>query len=224
MLYAGLDLSRKRLDFHLLDGEGATVEVGAAPPDADGLLGLTRRLDRHREPIRAAIESMNGARFVHDRLELQGWQVEIADAQKVKGLAPLACKTDRIDARVLAELARRELVPAIWLPDPQVRAERERARFRLHLVRHRTSLKLRLHAVLLAHGKPCPVSDLFGVAGRTLLERLALPEPWAGTVEASLQLIDELDQQITNCETDLRRLGADHRYVPLLTTAPGIAW
>jgi hypothetical protein len=42
MLYAGLDLSRKRLDFHLLDGDGATVEVGAARPDADGLLGLTR--------------------------------------------------------------------------------------------------------------------------------------------------------------------------------------
>ena len=60
---------------------------------------------------------MNGARFVHDRLELAGWQVEIADAQKVKGLAPLACKTDRIDAWVLAELARRDLVPAIWLPD-----------------------------------------------------------------------------------------------------------
>src|SRR5205085_4894431 len=110
--------------------EGATVEVGAAPPDADGLLGLTQRLDRHREPVRAAIESMNGARFVHDRLELAGWQVEIADAQKVKGLAPLACKTDRIDAWVLAELARRDLVPAIWLPDPLVRAERERARWR----------------------------------------------------------------------------------------------
>src|SRR5438874_1472333 len=147
MLYAGLDLSRKRLDFHLLDSDGATVEVGAAPPDADGLLGLTRRLDRHREPIRAAIESMNGARFVHDRLELAGWQVEIADAQKVKGLAPLACKTDRIDAWVLAELTRRDLVPAIWLPDPRVRAERERARWRLHLVRHRSSLKQRVHAV-----------------------------------------------------------------------------
>src|SRR5439155_17713545 len=93
MLYAGLDLSRKRLDFHLLDAEGATVEVGAAAPDADGLHRLTCRLDRHGEAIRAAIESMNGARFVHDRLELAGWEVEIADAQKVKGLAPLACKT-----------------------------------------------------------------------------------------------------------------------------------
>jgi hypothetical protein len=218
MLYAGLDLSRKRLDFHLLDVGGATVDVGASAPDADGLRGLSERLDRHGAPIRAAIESMNGARFVHDRLELAGWQVEIADAQKVKGLAPLACKTDRIDAWVLAELARRDLVPAIWLPDPLVRAERERARWRLHLVRHRSSLKQRVHAVLLTHGKPCPVSDLFGVGGRQLLARLGLPEPWRGTIEASLRLIDELDREITECERELRRLGADHRYVPLLLT------
>jgi transposase len=46
---------------------------------------------------------MNGARFVHDELVAHGWEVLIADAQRVKGLAPLACKTDKIDARVLAE-------------------------------------------------------------------------------------------------------------------------
>ena len=48
MLYAGLDLSRKRLDFHLLDVDGATVEVGASPPDADGLRGLSERLGSPR--------------------------------------------------------------------------------------------------------------------------------------------------------------------------------
>ena len=84
------------------------------------------------------IESMTGARFVHDTLESLGWAVEIADAAKVKGLAPLAAKTDRIDARVLALLSQRDLVPAIWLPDPRVREERELARFRLHLVKHRS--------------------------------------------------------------------------------------
>jgi transposase len=108
------------------------------------------------------------------------------------------------------------------LPDPEVRAERERARFRLHLVRHRSALKQRVHAVLLAHGKPCPVSDLFGVSGRTLLNRMALPQPWAATVDASLRLIDELDREIDACERALRRLGADHPYVPLLLTVPGI--
>jgi transposase len=224
MLYAGLDLSRKRLDYHLLDEAGETIERGASPPDADGLRTLAERLGRHRQPLRAAIESMTGARFVHDRLEHLGWEVKIADALKVKGLAPLACKTDRIDAWVLAELCRRQLVPAIWLPDPAVRAERERARFRLHLVRHRSSLKQRVHALLLAHGKPCPLSDLFGASGRALLAHLALPEPWAGTLAASLRLIDGLDAEIAACESELRRLGAEHRYVPLLLTVPGIGF
>src|SRR5919197_1004838 len=144
MLHAGLDLSRKRLDYCLLAQSGEHVDVGAVAADGDGLVGLARVVElRHGQPVRAAIESMNGARFVHDVLERCGWQVAVADAQKVKGLAPLACKTDRIDARVLAELSRRDLVPAIWLPDPQVRAERERARFRLHLVRQRSRLKQR---------------------------------------------------------------------------------
>ena len=146
-----------------------------------GCVGLSERLGRHGEPVRAAIESMNGARFVHDTLELAGWQVEIADAQKVKGLAPLACKTDRIDAWVLAELARRDLVPAIWLPDPRVRAERERARFRLHLVRHRSALKHRIHATLITLRQALPgLRPVRGRAAAQLLERLELPEPWRG--------------------------------------------
>jgi transposase len=218
-----LGLGRERLDFHLLDGEGATVAVGASPADVDGLDHLSQRRARQGASIGASIESINGARLVHERLELAGWQVEIADAQKLKGLAPLACKTDRIDAWALAELARRDLVPAIWLPDPRVRAERERARWRLRLVRHRSSLKQRLQAVLLTDGKLCPGSDLFALRGRRLLANLGLPHPWQGTIEASLRLIDELDPQIGECERELRRLGADHRHLPLLLTAPGIS-
>src|SRR5205823_12516314 len=71
---------------------------------------------------------------------------------------------------------------------------------------------------------PCPVSDLFGVRGRQLLARLGLPEPWQGTIEASLRLIDQLDREISDSERELRRLGAEHRYVPLLLTVPGISW
>jgi transposase len=224
MLYAGLDLSRKRLDVHVLDEEGATVAVSAVSPEADALRHLVDDVARHGNPVRAAIESMNGARFVHDTLELAGWDVLIADAQKVKGLAPLACKTDRIDAWVLAELSRRDLVPAIWLPTPAVRAERERARFRLHLVRHRVALKNRIHATLIAFGKPCVVSDLFGVRGRKLLDAMHIPEPWRGDMVASLSLIDTLDEQIECCERELCTLGADHPYIPLLMTAPGIGF
>src|SRR5215218_10756343 len=133
MLYVGLDLSRKRLDWQALLPTGERAAIGAVAPDREGLHTLRQRLG-DAEGVIAGIESMSGARFVHDELELGGWDVRIADALKARGIAPLACKTDTIDTWVLAELARLELVPEIWLPDPQVRAERERARFRLHLV------------------------------------------------------------------------------------------
>jgi transposase len=226
MLHAGLDLSRRRLDYCLLDRAGELVDVGAVAPDADGLAGFARLIEQRHEPplVRAAIESMTGARFVHDTLERCGWEVLVADAQKVKGLAPLACKTDRIDARVLAELSRRDLVPAIWLPSFEQRGERERARWRLHLVKHRTSLKLRVHATLMSFGHRCPVADLFGRGGRELLARLEFPEPWRSDVIAAVALIDELGREVAGVERELKQLGADHRYIPLLTTVPGIAW
>ncbi len=223
MLYVGLDLSRKRLDWQALLPDGERAAIGAVPPDREGLAKLVCRLGDADEVI-AVIESMSGARFVHDRLELAGWDVRIADAVKARGIAPLACKTDTIDTWVLAELARLELVPEIWLPDPEVRAERERARFRLHLVKHRSSLKNRVHAILFQHGVPNTSSDLFGTSGRALLARLRLPEPWASTVAASLELIDVLDEQVGECERELRAIGAEHRYIPLLMSCPGIGW
>jgi hypothetical protein len=48
----------------------------------------------------------------------------------------------------------RDLVPEIWLPDPRVRRERELARFRLHLVKHRSMLKHRIHATLISFRSP----------------------------------------------------------------------
>ena len=90
------DLSRQRLDVHVLDEEGRTVEVLAIHPDADALRTLANRILCHGQEVSAVIESMTGSRFVHDQLERWGWDVAIADPVKAKGLAPLAAKTDKI--------------------------------------------------------------------------------------------------------------------------------
>ena len=225
MLHAGLDLSRKKIDIRLLSESGEPVDQLAAPPDADALRTLAERIDEvYREPVCAVIESMTGARLVHDTLEQEGWDVEIADAQKVKGLAPLACKTDKIDSRVLAVLSQRDLVPAIWLPDPWIREERELVRFRLHLVKYKSALKNRVHSTLINFGKPCPVTDLFGAEGRGLLARLQVPDLWRGNITASVELIDDLEDEIAKINRKLRQGHADHPHIPLLMSAPGIGW
>jgi transposase len=225
MLHVGLDLSRRKVDVCLLNEDGEHLDQLAVPPDSDSLRALARRIDEvHGEPVCAVVESMTGARLVHDALEQEGWSVEIADAQKVKGLAPLACKTDRIDSMVLAVLSQRDLVPAIWLPDPRIREERELARFRLHLVKHKSALKCRIHSTLINFGRPCPVTDLFGAEGRRLLARLDVPEPWRGNVTAALELIDDLERQIGEANRRLKAGHADHPYIPLLLSAPGVGW
>jgi len=74
---------------------------------------------------------MSGAIWVRDRLSAAGWKVEVAHARKVRGVAPLAWKPDTVDARVLAELCRRDLVPALWVPSLEQRALREQLRRRM---------------------------------------------------------------------------------------------
>jgi transposase len=51
-----------------------------------------------------------------------------------------------------------------------------------------------------------------------------MPDPWRRNVDVSLRLIDDLELQIARLTVQLKRRGADHRYVPLLVTAPGLGW
>ena len=78
---------------------------GLIPADEDGLAHLALKLGPE---VKACVEMMSGAIWVKDQLELAGWSVEVAHARKVRDIAPLACKTDKVDARVLAELCRRD--------------------------------------------------------------------------------------------------------------------
>jgi hypothetical protein len=117
---------------------------------------------------------------------------------KVKGFGPLACKTDKIDVWVRAELSRRDLVSAIWPPTPGLRGDREPARWRLHRVRHRTALKSRIHAdsgqhstltwpPVARYGSGRRVSPAFAETGRSGGSRSSgvVTLSWARTLKAA---------------------------------------
>ena len=122
--YLGIDWGTRRAAWCALSTGGELTE-GTISADEDGLARLVARLG---PDVQGCIEMMSGAVWVRDRLADCGWMIEIADARKVEAIAPLACKTDRVDARVLADLARRDLVPGVWVPPLDDRAIRERLR------------------------------------------------------------------------------------------------
>jgi transposase len=207
-------------------GSGARFPRAARSPasriaaDQDGLARLVFELG---DEVKACLEMMSGALWVRDQLVACGWQVEVADARKVKTVAPLAAKTDKVDARLLAELCRRGLVPALWLPSLDDRALRERLRRRMHLVRLRTSAKARIAGLQTQWGVRVSLQRLRRADGMAPLERAGVPAVWRRSVSECLAVIDFLDARLAPLEAELRPFAkADPRAV-LLDTIPGVA-
>jgi transposase len=87
-------------------------------------------------------------------------------------------------------------LPESWIAPPPVRELREQVRHRAKLVALRSGCKAQVHAVLAKQGVPVPMSDLFGVGGSRLLDRLGLDAPYAARVGSLRRIIDLLDFEI----------------------------
>ena len=220
MQYLGIDWATRRAAWCALDERGKVVGAGLIPANADGLARLVIGLGSE---VRGCVEMMSGAVWVRDRLEGAGWRIEIADARKVRALAPLACKTDRVDARVLAELARRDLVPALWVPSLDERALRELLRRRMHLVRLRTSAMNRSFGLLTQWGLRTGITALRKPGALARLAEQGVPATWCRSIEVLLDVIDDLERQLDPIERELRPLARADRRVALLATIPGVA-
>jgi len=219
MRYLGIDWGTRRAAWCALSPDGELTE-GAISADEDGLVRLVARLGPE---VGGCIEMMSGAPWVRDSLAACGWTIEIADARKVKAIAALACKTDRVDARVLADLARRELIATVWVAPIDDRAIRERLRRRSQLVRPRTSSMHRTFGLLTQWGLRRSVSALVQPGALAELSEHGVPQVWRDSRAVLLAVIDDLDRQLGPLERELRPLARDDERAKLLMSIPGVA-
>jgi transposase len=220
MKYVGLDWAYRKAQWCALSAGGEVAGEGRISADRDGLARLVFELG---DEVKACLEMMSGALWVRDQLAGCGWQVEVADARRVKTIAPLAAKTDKVDARLLAELSRRQLVPALWLPSLDERALRERLRRRMHLVRLRTSAKARIAGLQTQWGVRVALQRLRRADGLALLERAGMPAVWRHSVSECLAVIDFLDARLEPLDRELKPFAHADRRAVLLDTIPGVA-
>jgi transposase len=219
MNYVGIDWAYGGAAWCAVTEGGRIESEGLIPADEDGLARLVLGLGTD---VKACVEMMSGALWVKDRLEAAGWSVEVAHARKVRDIAPLACKTDKVDARVLAELCRKDLVPALWVPSLEDRAIRERLRRRAHLVKLRTSARNRIFGLLTQFGLRISFARLRHPDALELLERRGVPVVWRDSIAGHLGQIDELDARIGPIDRELSPLACSDARAQLLQTIPGV--
>jgi transposase len=146
-------------------------------------------------------------------------QVELAHPFSVRAIAAAQIKTDAIDAHTLAQLLRSNLIPRAYIPGVETGRLREIVRQRVFLVRVRTMVKNRIHALLDRYHVPAPaVSDIFGKRGRDCLAKVELPAGAQQLLRQDLALLEALSREVHATEQWLRdSVRGDHR-VELLRT------
>jgi transposase len=128
---------------------------------------------------------------------------------------------DKVDAAILAQLLRADLLPEGWIAPAEVRQLRTLLRHRASLVRLGTQQRNRIHAVAADHGYDRSASYWTG-PGRGWLAELDLPAASREIVADCLAVIDGLAPVIERIDGELRQHAKAGPRVKVLTTLPGV--
>jgi transposase len=218
--YVGMDLHRRRSVIVRMTPEGerigSVVRIDSEP------LELMRQVVSWGEAPEVVLEATYGWYWAADVLAEAGATVHLAHPLGVKGFAYRRVKNDERDASDLADLLRMGRLPEAWIAPPAVRALREQVRHRCKLVALRSGLKAQVHAVLARQGVTPTMTDVFGVAGRKLLDELRLDPPFQARVQSLLRLVDaftfEIDAVGKRVTADLNR----HPGFQAIQALPGV--
>ena len=177
-------------------------------------------------PCQVAFESTMNWSWLYELLEqISGIdRIVMANPLHVRLIAAAQVKTDKVDARKLAQLLRANLLPSSHIPDRPTRLRKEVLRQRTFWVRERTKIRNRIHRLLgRQHGMAMPqVSDLFGKKGRAALEKVVLDDPDDLLLKQLLELLDTLEVQIRQLNKRIAEDGRKDPAVARLSTIPGI--
>jgi len=169
----------------------------------------------------AAFEAAFGWGWLVELLEDYGFDPHLVHPLQCKAIASARLKNDKVDAAILAQLLRADLLPEAWIAPPPVRQLRALLRHRAQLVRLRTLLRNRIHAVLADHGHGRPAGCWSG-PGRAWLAALELPAVSRAVIEDDLALIDALQVPIDRLDCEVRQRARAEPAVKVLTRLPGI--
>jgi transposase len=213
------------LDVHKRFAEAAILEPGQPL--------RRRRIRTTPEALRAFVDELGRedqvvleATFhtwqLTDLLRTRAGRVVVSNPMKTKAIASAKVKTDKVDAEVLARLLAADFLAEVWVPDQTLRSLRRQLSHRLALIKQRTQLRNRIHALVNRNLLDCPYTDLFGKAGQRWLAQQRLPADEQAQVDSAQRLLAVLDTELAGVDRPLAERALEDAEVLRLITIPGV--
>ncbi|MFH2111225.1 MAG: IS110 family transposase [Candidatus Bathyarchaeota archaeon] len=207
----------------ILDDEGELLDETRFMNTPEGIEMFAESLTATGDEVKAVLESTGNLWIqVHDRLEEHGIPVALSSPTNSRLISDSRLKTDRTDARALARLHRAGVLSTCYVPGTEERSRRELLRHRLRLVKNRTQVRNRTHALLDKHGVRIPYKTKFSKKAIAWMKDLSLGFMDDAILRSDLALLGVLDEQIGFVEEKLAALAVDDPRVRLLMTMTGV--
>jgi len=206
--YIGVDLHKVFWQACAVSASGERLWEGRFNRTADGRAQFVARLTARSH---VAVEACGPTWAFVDTIAPTGAAVCVVDPRKTKLKAGYAAKTDRLDARRLADALRRESVVSVYIPPPAIREVRELARGRHQVVRVRSRLAQMIRALLLRHdaGEP-PGRRLYAPRALAWLAQVHLAVEADRALRALQRLYTEVHAVVQEADGNLKaRAAAD---------------
>jgi transposase len=217
-VYVGIDVHRKRSQVAVVSEDG-TVELNKNV--VNGSEPMLRLIGELPSGTPVAFEAAFGWGWLVQLLEDYGFEPHMVHPLRCKAIASARLKNDKVDAAILAQLLRADLLPEAWIAPPQVRQLRALLRHRASLVRVGTQQRNRIHAVAADHGYDRSASYWTG-PGRGWLAELDLPPASREIVTDCLAVIDGLAPVTGRIDGELHQHARGDPRVKVLRTLPGV--
>ena len=148
-VYVGIDVHRKRSQVAVVAENG---QVQLNKNVVNGSEPMLRLIGELPSGTPVAFEAAFGWSWLAELLEDYGFEAHLVHPLRCKAIASARLKNDKVDAAILAQLLRADLLPEAWIAPAKVRQLRALLRHRISLVRLATQTRNRIHAVAADHG------------------------------------------------------------------------
>ena len=218
--YIGIDLHKASFQACALRADGTRLWEDAFPRTAEGMTAFSQR---GVTGAQLAVEATGPTWAFVDAVTAHGAHAHVVDPRKTRLKAGFAAKTDRLDARRLADALRRDSVVSIYVPPPAIRELRELCRGRQQVVRLRTKLVQAIRALLLRQdvGDP-PVRTLTSRTGLTWLASIQLPPTSDASLRRLERLLHAVHTEVRSADAAVQAQASTDAMAVALRRVPGV--
>ena len=218
--YIGIDLHKEFFQVCEVDAQGQRVWE-TRMPRTEG--GLTLFRAHCTETTAIAVEATGPTWAFVDALARTPARVCVVDPRKTRLKAGYAAKTDRLDARRLADALRRDSVVSVYIPPPAIRELREVCRGRHQVIRLRTRIAQMIRALLLRSGAAdVPVRRVFSATGLAWLREVVLPPDAAASLQRLRHVLEAVQEEAAVADAIVTARAQQDPIAVVLDTLAGI--